>query len=98
MNGTLAAQSRLARDLSACALFSQCTPEQLAFLASQASVHEGSRCNVIANGDQQFPYLGFVRYGVIGVTATADWQVRGGVRRLRLYEARAGATFCEVAS
>ncbi len=65
-------------------------------LVDCASFHEARRGDSIIALDKPFPYLGFVRSGVIGMTVSPPGAGRG-VRRLRLFEAYAGSTFGEIA-
>jgi CRP-like cAMP-binding protein len=78
-------------------IFAACSADQLLKLCASATVHHARRGTRIALKGAPFPYLGFVLDGVIGVTARAEGEIRSGVRSLRLYEAYAGSTFCEVA-
>ena len=77
-------------------VFARCSSEQLELLTAQASVHDERRGTRIADAGAPFPFLGLTLDGVIAVTATADGEVRSGVRHLRLYEAYTGSTFCEI--
>ncbi|HZZ63960.1 MAG TPA: Crp/Fnr family transcriptional regulator [Candidatus Baltobacteraceae bacterium] len=82
--------------LLANAVLGPCHPDALESLARNALAREGRRGTRIAQAGVSFPYLGIVLNGVVGVTACAGEQVRGGVRNLRLYESYAGETFCDI--
>lgn len=89
-------ERHLTRMLRENLLFADCSERELAVLEQAAFAREARRGCVIVTQEAPFPYLGFVLQGVVGVTAFADGEVRGGVRRLRLYEAYAGQTFCDI--
>ena len=82
--------------LRANAVLGPCNSTALETLAHSALAREGRRGTRIAQAGASFPYLGVVLSGVVGVTACAGGEVRGGVRNLRLYESYAGETFCDI--
>lgn len=87
----------LAIELKRNELFAQCADGALELLCGAALEREARRGTQIALSGSPFPYLGFVRDGAVAVTAEADGEIRGGVRRLTIYEAYAGETFGAVA-
>lgn len=89
-------EQELARAMAGNPIFAPCSSAQFELLGEAASLYEARRGERIADAGTPFPFLGLTLDGVIAVTATADGEVRSGVRHLRLYEAYAGSTFCEI--
>jgi CRP-like cAMP-binding protein len=89
-------QARILAALGTNALFAPCQAQTRELLAQSALAGEGRRGTRIVQADAPFRYLGLVLNGVVGVTACADGEIRGGVRHLRLYESYAGETFCDI--
>jgi CRP-like cAMP-binding protein len=87
--------SDLATELARTFLFEACALDRLEAIARQASVHERERGACIVARNEPFPYLGYVRDGMLGIMAEGGGPIRG-VRRSLLYEALAGSTFGEV--
>jgi CRP-like cAMP-binding protein len=77
-------------------MFCGCGPSVLQTIVESASLHAVRRGFQIAKSGAAFPFLGFVRNGVIGVTAVSRGPMRA-VRRFTIYEAHGGSTFGEVA-
>lgn len=77
-------------------VFNSCSDEVLSGLAATGTRHVGLRGTRVASADCRFPYLALVSAGVLSVAVSGDGPTRG-VRRLQLFEARAGDVIGELA-